>query len=90
MIVRLSPTATLADLAHDLKGASAHDINRRALLPWRLAWQAGYWAESLSPADISPLRAYLRFQRAHHDDSHPAEIWQRSLTSLEPARPGGL
>jgi hypothetical protein len=90
MIVRLATSVALADLAHDLKGGSAHDVNRRSVLAWRLAWQAGYWAESLAPADIDVLAAYLRRQRAHHDDSHPAELWQRGSRPWEPARTGGL
>jgi REP element-mobilizing transposase RayT len=75
VLVRLAPSVPLADLVQRLKGASAHDVNQHRLLPEHLAWQAGYWAESFGPADAQPLIDYLRDQRVHHDDSHPAEQW---------------
>ena len=75
-VLRLEPSVALANLVQKLKGATAHDVNERHLLPHRIAWQRGYWAESLAPADRLPLEDYLRLQRSHHDDSHPAEQWQ--------------
>jgi REP element-mobilizing transposase RayT len=87
-VVMLSPTVTLADLVQRMKGASAHDVNAARMLNARLRWQHGYWAESVGPGDVSPLVRYLRMQRPHHDDSHPAEAWQRDAES-EPAE-GGL
>jgi REP element-mobilizing transposase RayT len=86
-LVRLAPTIALADAVQRLKGASAYLINQQRLLPHRLGWQAGYWAESLGPSDVEPLRRYILAQRQHHDDSHPAEQWQSAW--MEPAS-GGL
>ena len=80
VVVRLAPTTALAELVQKLKGASSRDINGHALLPDRLSWQDGYWAESLAPADFDPLARYIRSQRDHHDDSHPAEQWQFDAT----------
>ena len=74
VLVRLAATTALADLVHRMKGGSAHDVNHRQILPARLCWQAGYWAESVGPVDVSPLIEYLRTQRDHHDDSHPLEL----------------
>jgi hypothetical protein len=54
----------------------AHQTNSRHHLSAQLHWQSGYWAESVSPADLDPLASYLRRQRTHRDDSHPAELWQ--------------
>ncbi len=88
VLVQVASTIALADAVQCLKGATAHDINRHARLPAQLLWQAGYWAESLSPADLAPLARYVREQRRHHDDSHPAERWQLGLDG-EPAK-GGL
>jgi putative transposase len=75
-VLRVAPSVGLADLVRRLKGGSAHDSNHRSLMPERLAWQEGYWAESLSPADFDPVASYVRRQREHHDNSHPAERWQ--------------
>jgi putative transposase len=76
VIARLATVIALANLVQRLKGASAHDLNAARRLGRTLRWQNGYWAESLAPADLDPLLRYLRVQRAHHDDSHPAELWQ--------------
>jgi REP element-mobilizing transposase RayT len=76
IVVRLAATTSLARLAQQLKGASAHELNSRHVLHEHFAWQEGYWAESVSPADYTPLVEYLRDQRIHHDASHPAERWQ--------------
>ena len=75
-VLRLAPAVRLADLMQHIKGGSAYDANRHPLLPRRLKWQAGYWAESLSPSDFDPLARYVRAQRVHHDPTHPAERWQ--------------
>lgn len=89
LLLQLTPTSALAKVVQRMKGATAFDINLHGLLHPRLVWQAGYWAESLAPADIPPLRDYLRHQRRHHDDSHPAESWQLANDSWESAE-GGL
>ena len=54
-LVRVAPVVPLADLVQRLKGASAHDFNEARLLPQALHWQAGYWAESVGPAELAPL-----------------------------------
>jgi REP element-mobilizing transposase RayT len=76
-LLRLSPAVRLCDVVNRLKGGSAYDVNHHhghEHPPIR--WQAGYWAESVSPADVNPLVDYLGAQRTHHDSSHPAERWQ--------------
>src|SRR5512138_164882 len=75
-VLRLAVAVRLADLMQHIKGGSAYDANRHPLLPQRLMWQAGYWAESLSPGDFDPLARYVHAQRLHHDPTHPAERWQ--------------
>jgi len=75
-LLRMGATASLADVARSMKGGSAYALNDRAPAPRALRWQNGYWAESVCPGDLDPLIRYLRRQRAHHDDSHPAEHWQ--------------
>jgi REP element-mobilizing transposase RayT len=85
LVVRQAPSLALAHLVGPMKGASAFDVNPQCLLPHRLAWQHGYWAESLCPAEVGSLAAYFRGQRQHHDDSHPAERWQFADDEREPA-----
>ena len=78
-VVRLAPTIALSRLVQHLKGTSSY------LGRWR--WQAGYFAESVAVADLTPLVRYVEHQRHHHDDSHPAESWISAR--CEPAE-GGL
>lgn len=87
-VVHLAATVAVADLVRRLKGATAYDVNHHEFFGERLVWQDGYWAESVSPADLTPLLRYVRTQREHHDDSHPAERWQTDM-AREPAA-GGL
>ena len=81
--IRLAPSVALSDLVRRLKGVSSHDMNVRLASGERITWQAGYWAESFSPTDMTPLATYIRNQRRHHDDSHPAEAWQRAAEPFD-------
>ena len=85
----LAACVRLADLVQRVKGASAHEINRTSPRGPLIRWQAGYWAESVSPADLDDLGDYVVSQRVRHDGSHPAERWQFG-DEREPALPGGL
>ena len=64
MAVALGTTTPMSELTRKLKGASSRLWN--ASRTPRLAWQDGYWAESLRPEDLPGLRAYLGRQRLHH------------------------
>ena len=88
VLLRLAPTSALADVVQRMKGSTARDVNDQALLGTHLRWHAGYWAESVGPADKDPLGKYIRAQRTHHDVAHPVERWQFGGES-EPAD-GGL
>ena len=75
-MVFLSSHIAVARAVQHLKGGAARAVNVQPLLPRQLAWQTGYWVESVSPADLQPVRRYVLSQRTHHDNSHPAEQWQ--------------
>src|SRR2546422_4350861 len=42
MLLSLAPTVTVSDVAKNLKGASAHYINKEVSSPDTLYWQDGY------------------------------------------------
>jgi putative transposase len=84
LVVRLASSVSLGELVRRMKGASAFELNHQTRHAWRpryFAWQDGYWAESLSPADLDPIAHYVRHQRAHHDASHPAERWSAASST---------
>ena len=76
LVVRLASSASLGLLVQRMKGASSYELNHDGTMRHRLRWQAGYWAESFAPHDLASIARYIADQRAHHDDSHPAERWK--------------
>jgi putative transposase len=78
-LVQLWPTTNLSDLAQQLKGGSAHAWNERRDGLLRLAWQKGYWAESVSPAGRDGLCRYIRDQRKRHAYAKVPEAWESLL-----------
>ena len=76
VIVQVAPMTAIAALVQRMKGVSSY------LGGWR--WQAGYYASSLSAADLGPLADYVERQRDRHDDSHPAEHWILAHHASEP------
>ena len=65
-LVRYRSTVALADLVQRVKGASSHECNQRRLFKIKLRCQPGYWAESVSPADLTALINYVGGQRERH------------------------
>ncbi len=90
VVVRLASSVSLGELVMRMKGASTHELNLDDSPPRRFAWQDGYWAESLGPADLGPIARYVRGQREHHDAGHPAERWQSTTSGRPPPQWGGL
>ena len=87
LVLRYPVTLCVADLVHGLKGACSHAWNLSlAARLGRLAWQTGYWAESVSPTDLARLMSYVLHQREHHDGRSTSEIWE-ALLSRHPRQP---
>jgi hypothetical protein len=89
-LLRFPSTVTLAAVVQRLKGASSYECNQRGLLPTRLRWQRGYWAQSVGPDAVVPLLHYLATQREHHA-CHPMSVLfdEADAVCCEPAA-GGL
>ncbi len=68
LLIELATNVALSTLVQRAKGRSSRTLG--------VPWQRRYFAESVSPPDADPLARYIRDQRRHHDDSHPAEMWQ--------------
>jgi putative transposase len=67
LVVSISPTLLVSELVGQLKGASAHEINKQiGMCGKTLQWQAGYGVVSFGSGDLEWVRAYVRNQRQHH------------------------
>lgn len=67
LVVSIPPKHAVADVVRRLKGASAHDLNHGAALPYAFAWQRGYGALSLGERQRPIAEAYVANQKRHHD-----------------------
>ena len=65
LAVQFEPFVLLADVVQELKGASAHEVNRRAGHK-ALQWQRGYGAVSFGRKNLPWILAYIERQREHH------------------------
>jgi putative transposase len=74
-LVRYPSTVALAPVMKSLKGYSSYEWNATRGAK-RLSWQAGYWAESVSPDGMAALIAYVEEQRQHHLGEAPTEPWE--------------
>ena len=63
MLIALPKTMTLADAVGKLKANSSRWLNETGP---RFAWQEGYGAFSVSPSQVSSVKAYIANQAEHH------------------------
>ena len=66
LAIRLSRTTNIAKLVEELKSSSSKWVKTQGPEFARFAWQRGYGAFSVSPADLNALIAYIDAQEAHH------------------------
>ena len=72
VLVQAPPEASVAMIANRLKGATSHALRSQIVV----GWQAGYWAQTVSPDAVPALLLYLRDQRTHHGLGGQVEAWQ--------------
>jgi len=66
LAVRLNRTVTVAKLVADLKTLSSKWLKSQSPRLSKFAWQEGYGAFSVGPADLDKLLHYIDTQEAHH------------------------
>src|SRR5258706_1594786 len=76
LVLRYPATRSLVEIVHRLKGASSRKWNLDLPSGAQLAWQVGYWAESVSPRALAPLVNYVNRQRQHHTDGSTSPAWE--------------
>jgi hypothetical protein len=89
VLLRLPSTVTLSTVVQKLKGASSYECNLQKLLPGRLQWQRGYWAETFAPDGLLPLIGYVSRQREHHDCEPMRELSEIAASRVSPEPAGG-
>lgn len=65
LAVNVEPFVTISDVVQELKGASAHEVNRR-LGRKALQWQRGYGVVSFARAHLDWVVDYIGREREHH------------------------
>ena len=66
VLLSLTPTILVADVAKNLKGSSSHYINKETDLGEILYWQDGYGVVTVRESDISRVSKYIMQQKEHH------------------------
>jgi putative transposase len=68
LLVRFSPTITIAHLIGEMKGSSSHMMTHTVLPGTFFKWQGGYGAFTVSKRSVTQVRAYILNQKTHHID----------------------
>ena len=66
LAIRLSRTKNVAELVEQLKSSSSKWLKTQSPDLAKFAWQRGYGAFSVGPADLSALIDYIDSQEMHH------------------------
>ena len=66
LAIRLNRQGNVSDLVAEIKASSSKWLKSHAPKLARFAWQRGYGAFSVGPADLSALIRYIDTQEAHH------------------------
>ncbi len=74
MLLSLTPSIRVEDVAKNLKGSSSHYINKETDLGEILYWQAGYGVVTLRESEIPRIIHYIKQQKQHHSDNELSSI----------------
>ena len=77
VLLSLTPSHLVADIAKNLKGASSHYINKESGLDSTLYWQDGYGVVTLRESEIPKVVRYIMNQKEHHREGTLSELLER-------------
>ena len=78
VLLRLSGTLSLAQIAQHLKGASSHLVNYEFKPSKLFRWQGAYWASCVEVENIDRVRRYIINQKLHHSQASLSHEWEYS------------
>lgn len=65
-LFKLNVQKSISEVVKQVKGSSAHYLNRPSSLIERFAWQTGYAAFSVSEFMLPKIHNYIKNQKRHH------------------------
>jgi len=65
-LILLNPVKSIADIVKQVKGSTAHFINKQNLIINKFSWQTGYAAFSVSESVLKKVHEYIKNQKQHH------------------------
>lgn len=81
MVVTIPPSMAVADAVKNIKGASAHTVNK--LLDVDFGWQPEYGVVSFAERHLPMVTSYVLNQRQHHEQKR---LWRMLEQSDERRR----
>jgi REP element-mobilizing transposase RayT len=66
LIASVPPTLSISEFVKNIKGSSAHYLNRLTTDAGNFGWQAGYGVFSLGRKQLDQAIAYVQNQKVHH------------------------
>ena len=78
ILISLTPSILVADVAKNIKGASSHYINKESELDETLYWQDGYGVAMLRQSEIPKVVEYIQHQKEHHRVGKLSRIFEQT------------
>ena len=79
VLFNLNPNYAMKNIFHQVKGESSHWWNQMNYTPFKLMWQTGYSALSVSPKTLPVVEKYIFNQKEHHKKISFKEEWEKFL-----------
>jgi len=80
LLVRWSPTVSVAELIGEVKGASSHFVTHQLLPKAFFKWQGAYGAFTVSREHVERVRHYIEHQKEHHAMQTVVSAWEQSTS----------
>jgi len=80
LLVRWTPTVTVADFIGEVKGASSHFVAHQLLPGAFFKWQGAYGAFTVSREQVERVRRYIEQQKHHHTRQTVVPAWEPTFS----------
>ena len=80
LLVRWSPTMSVAEFIGEVKGASSHFVAHQLLPDGFFKWQGAYGAFTVSRDQVERTRHYIEHQKEHHAMQTVVSAWEQTMS----------